>query len=239
MALKYKWYKIEMEFLTEILGTVSKNRDMYTYHAQTKARQEAEKHDVGLTDEQLARELETIKEQFIEEKGWTGFHWYNNVPVLWDYTFRGYMKEAIQGCKRFTGSLSSGLAAHKKIIDQGVFVYPMLVPLIHPDMPDSPETMATLSRALRGQTAQGERVTLVKSDAMPPGTRCEIEVWVGAKKVTEALLKEIFEEYGPMKGMGQWRSGGKGKMECKVAQLDEPQYDPLNLPVVFPVSALV
>jgi hypothetical protein len=231
--LEFKYYKIEVELLTEILGTVSKNEDTYKYHAQDKARKEALKYGQELTEEQVQAEMATIQEQFIKEKGWSGFHWYEGTPVLWDYVIKGYMKEAIEGCRRFSGSECSKLTAYKKLVAQAVFVYPMLIDLSTPDMPASPQEMATLSRSLRAQTAQGERVTLAKSDALRPGTKFEFELWIGSNKLNKPVLEEIFLEYGKLKGFGQWRSGGKGRFKATLTELDAPQHDPLDLPDVF------
>lgn len=233
MALKFKYYQVKLEMLTEILGSVSKNEDMYKYHAQDKARKKALKLGKELTDEQIAAEAKTMEEQFIEEKGWTGFHWYEGKPVLWSYVIKGFMKEAIEGCRRFDGSECSKLSAYKKLVTQAVFVYPMLISLSVPDNPEGPEDLPTLSRSLRAQTAQGERITLAKSDALRPGTTLEFELWVGSSKLSLPVLEEVFCEYGKLKGLGQWRSGDKGKFKAELTEIEAPTCDPLDLPDVF------
>lgn len=51
-----EYYKIELRLITEMLGTVARNQEMYDYHARTKAAKEAERYGNPLTEEQIALE---------------------------------------------------------------------------------------------------------------------------------------------------------------------------------------
>ena len=82
------YYAVTLQLVSPMLGTVSKNVDMYDYHAKSKARVEANKTGKGLTDEQIAEEEATMTEQFIQEKGWSGFHWYEESPVIYNYVIK-------------------------------------------------------------------------------------------------------------------------------------------------------
>ena len=140
----------------------------------------------------------------------------------------GFIKEAIAGLRRTTGTRSSAITAYKKVVDQQVFVYPRLVPFISPDEPY--DDLQTLERPLRGQTAQGERVTLVKSDMIQPGALLSFELHIFKGKVTENVVKEVLA-YGIRKGLGQWRSGGYGQfVVVSFERLEAPLLSPYDLP---------
>lgn len=223
-----EYYDVELRLITEMLGTVARNQEMYDYHAKTKAVKEAERYGNPLTEEQIALEESTMTEQFLTEKGWTGFHFYEEVPVIYSYVIGGFLKEAIAGLRRTSGSSSSKLTAYKKVVDQQAFAYPYLIPLIHPS--ELPNVLGTCPRPLRASTPKGERVTLVKSDTMPPGTALSFELHVFKGSLKEKLLKEVFG-YGVYKGLGQWRTGTKGRfITTKFEKIAEPQYSPYDIP---------
>lgn len=138
----------------------------------------------------------------------------------------GYLKEVCGDLKRSPKTRSNKLSAYKKVINGNVFVFPRRIPLIHPN--ELPADLPSLERPLRGQTAQGERVALVKSDVMPIGTRLYFELHVLPGKVTEKLLNEWFT-LGLFKGFGQWRNGSYGSFKYRLIKLDEPMYGPDNM----------
>ena len=197
-----KKYNIKLTFLEPILGAASKDPDIYKSYIAGKA---------ALSDEQLAEELATIER--VEEKGWTGFHQIpDGTPIIYDYVIKGFFKEACSNLKRDPDSLSAKVTAFKKIIDGMVFVQPRRIPL---NINDGQLDM--LERPLRGQTAQGERITLARSDTCPIGTTMEFTVLIlGA--VSEAVLTEWLD-YGQWKGLGQWRNAGWGRFSFHIEQV--------------------
>jgi hypothetical protein len=183
-------YEIELELLTEMLGTVPKDPEVYaTYIAS-----------LGTDNDD---ELETAPEQ-AEEKGWTGFHHNGNGPILYDYVIKGFFKDACGMLRRVPGSKSAKLTAYKKIIDGLVFVEPRQIPI------ELSGDLRLIERPLRAQTAQGERVALARSDAAPVGTRIAFTVTVLGKTPDEATVSEWLE-YGQLRGLGQWRNSGAGR----------------------------
>lgn len=189
-------YKVELTFTEPILGTTPKDKEIYTTYIGGKA---------ALTDEQLAEELATVEK--VEEKGWTGFHMLNGKPLILDYVLKGVFKGACGALRRVSDTKSAKIRAYRKIIDTLVFIYPRRIPLV---LPDGGE-MGVCERPLRGQTAQGERVTLARSDTCPVGTTLEFTVKV-LGQVNEALLREWLD-YGEMFGMGGWRTASWGRFE--------------------------
>jgi len=189
-----KTYHVDVTFTEHMLGTVTKNKDVYADYIASKAPEGTKTDD----------EIETVQE--MEEKGWTGFHMdEKGNPLIYDYTWKGFFKESASFMKRVGDTRSAKLTAFKKIIDGLVFVGPRRIPLIIPEG----ETMGVLERPLRAQTAQGERVALARSDTVPPGTKCSFEVRVLGDTVTEDILREWLD-YGALHGFGQWRNGGWG-----------------------------
>lgn len=192
-------YEIVLTLTEPVLGTVPKDPDIYAGYIATKA---------ALTDKELAEELATVEK--VEEKGWTGFHSLNGQPILYDYVIKGFFKEACGALRRVGDTKSHKIRAYKKIIDGLVFVEPRRIPLVLPEG----EEMGVLERPLRAQTAQGERVTLARSDTCPPGTTLTFTVSVMGG-VSKVLLREWLD-YGAFRGLGQWRNASWGRFSYQL-----------------------
>jgi len=134
-------------------------------------------------------------------------------PVLIDYVVKGFLKDACSMLRRVSGTKSSKVVAYRKVIDGLVFASPREI-RIH--LPEG-MLMGVLERPLRAQTAQGERVTLARSDTCPAGSRIGFTLTV-LGGVSEALLCEWLE-YGELRGLGQWRNAGYGTFTCEMRKL--------------------
>ena len=181
--------KVKLIFTEPLLGTVAKNKQVYTNYITDKAKGSVED------------ELETVPE--IDEIG-TGFHLLDGKPILYDYVLKGFFKDACSMLRRQKGTLSSGLKAHKKVIDGLVFIFPRQIPINL-----NGKDLGILERPLRGQTAQGERIALARSDVAPEGSSIEITIKILAG-VSKKLLKEWLD-YGALRGLGQWRNASYGR----------------------------
>jgi hypothetical protein len=194
-----------------------------------------------------------------DTRGWTGFHQaeFDGVtrPFLYNYVARGLFKEACGHLRRHgagkAGTLSAKLSAHRKVINGAVFITPRRIPLILPegalltfveqhlsdfftlktnkaDITD--HGLKVLERALRASTPQGERVSLVRSDVCPQGTRAKFQVSVLGEGDSAVIQREHLEEWlgwaGAFGGFGQWRSGGYGQISY---QLSAGETKPLAL----------
>jgi len=195
-------YEVNLQLTEPILGTVPKDREIYANYVAGKT---------PISDEELADELETVEE--IEEKGWTGFHMRDGGPALMDYVIKGFLKDACSMLRRVSGTRSSKITAYRKVIDGLVFASPREI-RIH--LPEG-VLMGVLERPLRARTAQGERVTLARSDTCPVGSRIGFTLTV-LGGVSEALLREWLE-YGELRGLGQWRNAGYGTFTCEMKKL--------------------
>jgi len=193
-------YDVTLTFLTDILGTVPLNKQIYTDFIASK-------------DGAPANAIEEVETITIDDKGKTGFHRLpDGTPVLYDYVVKGYLKDACSMLSRMEDSLSKKVRAFKKVIDGLVFVEPRLIPFtLH-------GTVGELQRPLRAQTAQGERVALAFSETIPTGSTLNFELLVlDDKTMSQELLFELFD-YGKYRGMGQWRSGSWGRFSFNMAK---------------------
>lgn len=182
-------YRVTINLIEPLLGTIPKREDVYTEFIATKAPQ-------PVADEQP--DLSGIDTDD-EGKGWTGF--YVNAqgePILKDYQIKGFLKEAGNVLKNI-----AEIKAMRSKIDTQMFVFPRDISL--------GKVAGVIERPLRAMTMQGPRVTVVRSDYVDVGTEFSIEIHVLNKsEITEEKLA-ILLDYGQYYGIGQWRNGGYGR----------------------------
>lgn len=208
-----KLYNVKLTLTEPILGTVPKNKDIYTDYIASKAEKA-----VVLTPEQESDTEAVIQEEIgtvpvDENKGWTGFHSDDEGVFLYDYQIKGFIKEAGNVLKEVAGADGVKVGALRSKIDSYVFVFPRR---IHFGCNILPEP---LERPLRALTAMGPRVTLVRSDQIAAGTVLSFQLRVlPHKEITEALLRQLFD-YGAFQGLGQWRNGSYGRFEFELEEI--------------------
>lgn len=137
------------------------------------------------------------------------FHVDEEGPFIYDYMVKGHLCEAARTLKVW-GQLKQLQDKFKRY----VFVRPRRIHL--PGLLDEP-----LERPLRAQTAQGPRVTVVRSDVCAEGTEISYQLHVlETSGITENCLRDVLD-YGGYIGYGQWRTGGWGAFE--VLNLEEAE----------------
>jgi len=193
-----KKYTVRLTFTSELLGTISKDKDVYTKFIQK-----------NILDNNGSDELDTIED--VSTIG-TGFHMLEGNPLIYDYVIKGFFKDACSMLRRASDTASSKLPSFKKVIDGLVFPLPRRI-LIDTHGSD----LGNLERPLRAQTAKGERVALAKSDTCPIGSTLDFELRI-LGGVTEKLLKEWLD-YGSLRGLGQWRNAGYGTFDYTLKKL--------------------
>ncbi len=127
---------------------------------------------------------------------------------IWDYQWKGFFKEAFKAFNMGTiytkdDLNKAGLRAYKKSTDLLIFVKPRMCVLKYEG------ELGWCERPLRGSTAQGERISLARSEEVPAGAKGEIEI-VSMNKNLWPYIKAALD-YGELKGMLQWRNSGKGR----------------------------
>lgn len=189
-----KELKVRIVFTEECLGTKAANPDVFADFI-------ASKHPDGVPAKD---ELDSA--EHCEERGSTLFHRNEDGrPILWDYQIKGFCKDTCGAMRRATGSKSSELKAYKTVIDQELFVNERTIPMELP--PGAP--LGLCERPLRGDTAQGPRVTVCRSETVPAGTCFTITF----KLLQDSLMPYLREwlDYGSLRGIGAWRNSGKGR----------------------------
>lgn len=196
-----KKIRINLEFTEPCLGTASADPELHARFIASNA------PDAPTRQE----EIEAMGVEEYEEKSMTVFPKdKDGNPFFWDYQIKGFFKDACSALQRMKGEdmsrESCKLKAYKKIIDGCVFVFPRRIPItLSGDMGD-------LQRPLRGQTAQGERIALARSETIPEGSKIAFEI--ECPEQYEPVVTEWLD-YGRYKGLGQWRNASYGRFKYK------------------------
>lgn len=147
-----------------------------------------------------------------EENGQTVFYRdENDNLVLLDYQVKGYFKAAMTALK---ADLGIGMPAKKN--DQFLFVEPRCIPLMRNGKTIQDED-EILERPLRGQTMQGERISLASSEMVSTPWQIDVAITVLKNIATAKSAALTFDavekalDYGRFSGIGQWRNGGYGR----------------------------
>ncbi len=178
-----------IELLTEMLGTVTKDPEVYRTYIESKKPESID-------------EKEYLTVEKVEEKGWTGFHKDENGLFIFDYLCKGFLKHAGNVLKD-----SLKIKALRSKIDDYVFISPRRI-YLGQDIPDG-----ILERPLRAMTAQGPRVTLARSDYISAGKQLTFEITLlPHKEITWEVIDTLLA-YGELQGLGQWRNSGCGKFK--------------------------
>lgn len=192
--------KVKIRFIEEALGTQSANPDLHREFIASKSP----------NAETIEDEVAAIGVDAAVEKSMTIFPKIaDGTPFIYDYQIRGFFKEACGALKKVPGTKSSKIKAHKKQVDNLIFVEPRQILI---DMKGG--MMDICQRPLRASTPQGERISLASSESIPEGSEIEFTVKCFIDEDTE-LVKEWLD-YGVFKGISQWRNSGKGRFTYEI-----------------------
>lgn len=204
-----KTLKIEITFTEPLLGTMAGNPEIakefqMAKHPEGVQSDEEKAHPaaepgVAIAVENAAEIIQKSSTIFARVKG--------DRPALWDYQFKGFFKDACGMLNRVKKDKDK-VKAHKKIIDGLIFVYPRQIPI------ELSGEITWLERPLRGQTAQGERIALARSEMAPAGSTVQIRILMLDEKL-EDMVKEWLN-YGAFRGLGQWRNASYGRFSYKI-----------------------
>lgn len=207
-----EYRRLRITILEDMLGTIPKNEQLFTDYI-------ASKNPKVVNGEVTVKELdemETIPQES-DTVGYTGYHMIDGKPALYDYHFKGFLKESGNNIKGFvdTGNKDkgAGLKALRSKIDNFVFVYPRIIVL-------ADQIDYIKERPLRAQTPRGERIALARSDTILAGASFEITVGVlPHKELTWEVIEQLLD-YGYFKGLGQWRNAGWGRFSWEYVDFD-------------------
>lgn len=195
MAIEMSKMRVRLTFIEDILGTCSGNPEIHREFIASKS------PDAATIEDEVA----AIGVEGVVEKSMTVFpRDAQGRPFLYDYQIKGFFKDSCGVLKKVPGSKCSNVKAYKKEIDGLLFVFPRKIPF-HFD-----GKIGNCERPLRGQTAQGERIALANSESIPAGATVEIEIGTMTKAMRDVVEECL--EYGVLRGIGQWRNSGRGRM---------------------------
>ena len=209
---------IRVQFTEPLLGCSSGNPEIYDEFLAPKAE---EKLHHPLTDEQKAEERAAITPEDPSvklEKASTVFPKDTTGLFVWDYQWRGFIKERIGSMIELGDVTEVTKWTYKRAVDQFVFVNPRRCYLHSEGGEIVRECKQWLQRPLRATTMQGDRIALARSQMLPVGTTCEFAVTVmegtnpksKVAGLTPDRIRQCFD-MGIVSGSMQWRSGGWGR----------------------------
>lgn len=194
---------IELTLTVEMLGTKANRPDIF------------DQYQASLNEDAEGRAEEIANAAALPPKdgddGMTVFHRDVKTGLLgvYDYQIKGFIKEAAQALNRFDKEYRGGMEkmpAFKTKISQCLFVYPRFIPFV---FEGGTESLGVCQRPLVGQTAQGQRIALAKSETVPAGTKLIFRIEILSAEVRKYF--PLWMDYGVRTGMGQWRNSGKGR----------------------------
>ena len=190
--------KVRVTTIEEMLGTASANPELHEEFIASKA------PDAQTREEEVA----ALGAEEVFEKGMTVFPRNDGKPIVWDYQWKGFFKDACQSLKKVPGTECGKIKAYKKEIDGLVFVSPRMIPV------EFDGEIGICQRPLRAQTAQGERIALASSESIPAGAVMEFDIQLLLDGHEKAILEML--NYGQLRGFGQWRNSGKGRFRYEL-----------------------
>jgi len=189
-----KILEIRVTTFEEMLGTASANKEIHEEFIASKA------PDAMTREEEVA----AIGVEEVFEKGMTVFpRDAEGKPIVWDYQWKGFFKDACAALRKVPGSKCGAIKAYKKEIDGLIFPEPRMIPIRFDG------EIGICQRPLRGQTAQGERIALASSECIPAGAVMEFSIRLLLPEHEKAVREML--DYGKLRGFGQWRNSGKGR----------------------------
>lgn len=196
--------KVKVTFDEEVLGTASGDPKVHETYIASNAPD-------ALT---MKEEVEALGEEAVLEKSMTVFpRDKEGNPIVWDYQWKGFLKDAFGSLKKVPKSECGKIKAYKKEIDGLIFVEPRKIPI------QLNGEIGICQRPLRAQTMQGERVALASSETVPEGSSMIFSIKMLLDSHEKAVMEAL--DYGALRGFGQWRNSGKGRFHYEILERKE------------------
>lgn len=190
---------VKVTFQEELLGTASADPKVHETYIASNAPDAPS----------MKEEVEAVGAETVFEKSMTVFPKdADGNPLIWDYQWKGYFKDAFGSLKKIPKSECGKIKAYKKEIDGLVFVAPRKIPI------QLSGPMGICQRPLRAQTMQGERVALASSETVPAGSTVTFDIQLLLNSHKKAIIEAL--NYGKLRGFGQWRNSGKGRFTYEI-----------------------
>lgn len=198
-----KVFAVKVTFIEPALGSTPRNKDVFAKFIDTKRREASPD----------GPEVENVEDR--EERGWTGYLRDEKGLFVYDYTWKGFLKEAGASLRE---QGEHDIAALKRKVGQHIHNEPRRIYLKSDDGLFLSEEHGVLERPLRAETMQGPRVSLVRSDMVLPGTTMSFDIVTLLPDVLgEEFLRGCFER-GRYVGFGQWRTASYGRFTFEMTE---------------------
>jgi hypothetical protein len=196
--------RVRITLTDNLLGSNPSDTEIYSSYVAANAPDAPTKQE----------EIERMGTQEFESKGTTVFiRDDDGNPILYNYVIKGFLKNACGALRENKSTLSSGLKAYKKKIDNLIFVQERMIPIKFEG------EVRICQRPLRAQTAQGDRVALASSEEIPAPATLEFTFIVLEKSMLDILREWL--DYGQFNGLGQWHNSGKGTFTWEELPIEE------------------
>gem|GEM_PF-588197 len=217
---------LELTFRTPVLGSTPLDPDIYSKFILGRNEDESnglrnlECEQILATAEWLGLQGKTelsdqLRDELVKlQNASHGFFRKDGIPHLACWVIKGFLKEAAGYLRKDSKSHSANIYAYKKLINGTIQLPEQFIPMEFTGPTD------WFERPLRGDTAQGERVALLRSERAPAGSRVlPFQLTVIGTSVPLKLLREWLD-YGQLSGLGQYRNGAWGRFEYALTPVD-------------------
>ncbi len=201
--------KYRITLIEDMLGTIVKDKDVFKEYLAAAAL------EAGTAPEQVDESVEAVPPPPDRKGSETGFYTDDEGIFLFDYQFRGFLREA---ANTLAGPDQLNIKNLRSKFTNFVFVTPRKirifgvsplnsVPMLQIIKPDDQFT-----RPVRAMTMQGPRVSLVRSDIVKAGRWFDLEISLlkNKEKIDFDVIETVME-YGKLQGLLQFRTGGWGR----------------------------
>lgn len=207
--------KVKVTFIEPLLGSASGNPELHEEFIAAKAPTiAAAKEELEAT--QVPGEIDKASTVFAKDEN--GIH-------LWDYQCKGFLKEAVRSLIELGDCPQLTPWSYKKAVGLFVHVFPRRIYILQPSGKNVLKPDDSLSRPIRCETMQGERIALARSELVKAGCSLIFTIkWLAGtnKKSKQAIFTEELIhsalDYGNWVGIGQWRTGGFGRFTWEAAK---------------------
>jgi len=210
MPVEWDVYRVELEFVREVVGGIPKNPEVIKAWIMSRAKRS------GKTEAEARKLVEKVCEEVDAdeeaEKTWVTFKKDDKGLYLEDRNVKAMFREAFNVLGLFQGK---GAVARRQLFQHGFVIKPYR---IHFERNGEPikEPDGYHERTIHVMTMLGPRSALKREDYIKPPARISFEVWIVKQNrdvITEQHLRDALEVASEAIGLGASRSQGFGRFK--------------------------
>lgn len=235
-AKTVSYMKVEHFNIVEWIGTNPWDPDIHKSYVSDKITDPVER------DRELKSLPKVEAADKLEKRGVTVFFRRPEDGQLYikNHMIKGYLKaagDAIRIARKLDPEASTGKGKGTKWgsisskVDEHVTIDPIELIVHGKDGLPKTDADGLLVRSLRGETPQGPRVTIVKSEYLEPLSMISYTIyWRDGGPVTRDMIVDMMDQGEVFFGIGQWRNSGKGKFTWRIVEEGKgiPESEPMK-----------